>query len=57
MPLLMKSGLGLWIAIFCLLNGKILKSKTLRIGLLLPFSGKRPVGKNAAGAVTLALER
>ena len=29
---------------------------TLKLGVLLPFSGRRPMGRTAAGAVTKALQ-
>ena len=44
-------------ALISLLSKGLIEKKRLKIGLLLPFSGRRPMGINAAGAVTLALER
>ena len=46
-----------FIALMSLMIKGLIEGKKLKIGLLLPFSGRRPMGRNAAGAVTLALER
>ena len=44
-------------ALMPLMSKGLIEGKRLKIGLLLPFTGRRPMGLNAAGTVTLALDR